>query len=217
MPHTHGNRRTRRAAAALLILLAALGLAACGGSSNGSSGTTSASATTTNGKRGQFAARASALRACLQKEGITLPKRAAGQAPRGPFGYGSGGPELLKGVTRAKFQAALKKCGGRVFAGRGRFDSAQGRQRFAKFAECMRKNGVNLPAPNTSGNGPIFNTKAINTNSTAFKTADAKCMKELRPRGGAAGPGEGAPAPGGEPGAGPGAPGAAPEGPPPGA
>src|ERR1700759_166814 len=106
MPRTHGNRRARSAAAALLILLVALGLTACGGSSKGSSTATSASAATTTGKRGgQFAARATALRACLQKEGITLPKRPSGQggqgpgqagtpgqggAPRGPFGLGAG-------------------------------------------------------------------------------------------------------------------------------
>ena len=33
----------------------------------------------------------------------------------------------------------------------------------------MRENGVNLPAPNTSGNGPVFNTKGIDTSSATFK------------------------------------------------
>ncbi|HUA74409.1 MAG TPA: hypothetical protein VL988_06600 [Solirubrobacteraceae bacterium] len=235
MPRTHGNRHARpTAAAALLIVLAALGLAACGGSTKGSSTATNASATGPNGKRGgQFAARATALRACLQKEGITLPKRPSGQgggssgtggapggggyggpygAPyggqppagagggRGPFGdRAGGGPQLPKGVTRAQFEAALKKCGSGAFRRGGRgFDTAAGRQRFAKFAECMRKNGVKLPSPNTSGNGPIFNTKGIDTNSAAFKAADAKCQKELRPSGGTGGTGGGAaPVPGG--------------------
>jgi hypothetical protein len=227
MPRTHGNRRAQPTAAALLILLAALGLAACGGSTKGSSTATNASVTGPNGKRGgQFAARATALRACLQKEGITLPKRPSpqggpsgaggggggpygapysGQPPagagggRGPFGGGAGGgPQLPKGVTRAQFEAAVKKCGGGAFRRNGRgFDTAAGRQRYAKFAECMRKNGVKLPAPNTSGNGPIFNTKGIDTNSAAFKAADAKCEKELRPSG--AGGGGAAPAPGGGP------------------
>ncbi|HTZ86283.1 MAG TPA: hypothetical protein VMB05_06410 [Solirubrobacteraceae bacterium] len=212
MPHIHRNRRVRCTAGVLLILLAALGLAACGGSSNSSSGVTNASASTTTGKRGgPFAVRASALRECLKKEGITLPERKDrqgtpgaggpggpydaqpptggpyGQPPssapggRGPFGSGgAGGPQLPKGVTRAQFEAAMKKCGGGVLR-RGGFNTAQGRQRFAKFAECMRQNGIKLPTPNTSGKGPIFNTKGINTNGAAFKAADAKCMKELRP------------------------------------
>ncbi len=201
MPHKNGNRCARPTAAALLILLAAVGLAACGGSSKGSSTATSASATTTRGERdGQFAARSAALRTCLQKEGITLPKRPAGQgvpgasgqggtpgqgsAPRGPFGLGAGAARRLpKGVTREKFEAALKKCGGGSFGRGGRgFNTAQGRQRFAKFAQCMRSNGIKLPAPNTSGTGPIFNTKGIDTNSAAFKAADVKCAKELGAR-----------------------------------
>ena len=227
MPRTHRNRRARLTAAALLLLPAALGLAACGESSKGSSATNAATSAA-NGKRsGQFAARPSALRKCLKKNGITLPERKAGQGGpgvggpggpysqppngaqggRGPFGPGAG-PQLPKGVTRAQLEAAMKKCGGGVFRrGRG-FDSAQGRQRFAKFAECMRKNGIDLPAPNTSGNGPVFNTKGIDTSSAEFKAANATCMKELRP-GGDPGQGEG--------GAAPDAPGSAPEGPPPGA
>jgi len=242
MSRIHSNRRAQSAAAALLILPVALGLAACGGSSKDSAATTNAGAATANGKRGgQFEARASALRACLQKQGITLPKRPlapggsaaggppaggpggdpySGRAPgggpgaRGPFGRGARiGPRLPEGVTRAHFEAALKKCGGAAFGHSGRLDSAQARERFAKFAQCMRRNGVNLPAPNTSGNGPIFNTRGIDTNSAPFKAADAKCMKELRPRGVIPGPnGEREPAP-----APPGAPGTAPEGPPPGA
>jgi hypothetical protein len=39
---------------------------------------------------------------------------------------------------------------------------------------------VNIPAPNTSGNGPIFNTKGIDTASTQFKTAETKCSAVLR-------------------------------------
>ncbi len=232
MPLMHPNRSVRPAAAASILILAALGLAACGGSSKGTSGATNASAA---GGAERFAARAAALRSCLKKEGIALPeppsgqKRSergvpggepyAGQASRGgPIGrglLGSGArlsPRLPKGVTRAQLEAAQKKCGGafrRVGPG---FDSAQSRQRFAKFAACMGKNGVKLPAPNTSGKGPIFDTKGIDTGSAAFKAADAKCAKELRTRLGAAGAGgyAGAPPNGGGP-----APGAGPDGPPP--
>ena len=69
----------------------------------------------------------------------------------------------------------------------------------------MVKNGVKLPAPNTSGKGPIFNTKGINTKSAAFKAADAKCARELSPnRGTGAGgaPGGTPPVSGGTPGSG---------------
>jgi hypothetical protein len=49
----------------------------------------------------------------------------------------------------------------------------------AKYGDCLRENGIKLPAPNTSGNGPIFDTKGIDTNSSQFRTASAKCRNVL--------------------------------------
>jgi len=87
-------------------------------------------------------------------------------------------------VTRAKLQAALKKCGADGLRG---FGGAPGRLRdpaftkaLAKFAECMRTNGVEVPKPNTSGNGPIFSTKGLDTSSPKFRAAQAKCSPLLR-------------------------------------
>lgn len=195
------------------ILAAGVVLAACGSSSNSGSATVTNSASTTDrasARSGRFAA----LRACLQKEGITLPSRpSSGGPPAGGSGLpGSGGGprfQLPAGVSQAKLREALKKCGaGAGFAGRRRFNSAAGREGLAKFARCMRENGVNLPAPNTSGNGPVFNTKGIDTSSATFKNARTKCQSNLRgafgggqpPAGGQAGPpagGEGGPPAGG--------------------
>lgn len=129
------------------------------------------------------------MRACLQKEGITLPARTPGQ-PRTPGaggflgGGGTGGPQLPKGVTHAQFEAALKKCdGGRPFRGAGagarRFNSPAFRTAVAAFAQCMRQNGIALPAPNTSGTGPVFDTKGINTASPQFTAARTKCQSKL--------------------------------------
>jgi hypothetical protein len=196
MPHISSNRRTPAASAVVLVLLlACLGLAACGGSSKSSSTSTNASAATTTtgatGARGQGAGRFAALRECLQKNGITLPKRTPGQRrPGGPGGAsgflgggaaGAGGPALPKGVTRAQYEAAIKKCGGGSFAGRGgaRFKSPAFKAALAKFATCLNQNGVKVPAPNTSGTGPVFDTKGINTSSAQFKAAEAKCQSDL--------------------------------------
>jgi hypothetical protein len=68
----------------------------------------------------------------------------------------------------------------------------------------MRENGVSLPAPNTSGNGPVFNTKGLNTSSAQFRSAQAKCQPILvaaRGQGGGGAPG-GAPPGAGAPEAG---------------
>jgi hypothetical protein len=207
MPHTNTSGRRGLAASALLILLlACVGLAACGGSSSKTSsdanaasiGTTSTTATGTSSTgtsstgsttstrpgAGRLGARFAALRECLQKNGITLPQRKPGSArPAGGAGFtgGGAGPTLPKGVTRAQYEAALKKCGGggRFAGGGARFNNPQFKAALAKYAECLRQNGVNVPTPNTSGKGPVFDTKGIDTTSPQFKTATTKCRGTL--------------------------------------
>jgi hypothetical protein len=211
MPHIH-SKSSRPAIAVLVLVLASLALAACGSSSSTSSSTasttstasTSASATTptTGGKPGAAGGRFAAVRECLKKNGITLPARKPGQRPGGGgFPGGSGGFALPKGVSKAQYEAAIKKCGGFPrggFRGGGSRNPAAIKV-LAKFAACMRQNGVNVPAPNASGNGPIFNTKGLNTASSTFKAAELKCRSAL------VGALRGAPgAPGAAPGAGPG-------------
>jgi hypothetical protein len=189
MPHTHVNRRKPATVALglMALLLVSLGLAACGSSSSSSSSTTAtASASTGTGGKGPNAGRFASVRECLQKNGVTLPAFKPGQhgqpQARGPFG-GAGGRQLPKGVNKGKYEAALKKCGGDNFAGRGgsgsRFKSPAFQAALAKFATCMRQNGVNVPAPNTSGSGPVFDTKGIDTSSAQFKAAEAKCQSDL--------------------------------------
>jgi len=188
MPHIRINR-SKPAAAVLTILLAGLLLAACGSSSSSSSSSNAnASATSAaggaSGPTGPGGGRFGALRACLQQNGITLPKRTPGtRRPPGAGGFfgGGAGPQLPAGVTRAQFEAALKKCGGARPGGPGRFLAGPARvQALTQFAACMRQNGVNLPAPNTSGSGPVFDTKGLNTTSSQFTTAEAKCRSDLR-------------------------------------
>jgi len=182
MSHIYSSRRKPEVAAAtvLVLLLACLGLAACGGSSSSSSSSTAAAATSTStgtGAKGPNAGRFAAMRECLQKNGVTLPAFKPGQhggpQARGPFG-GTSGRQLPKGVNKAKYEAALKKCGGGA-----RFKSPAFQAALAKFASCMRENGVNVPAPNTSGSGPVFDTKGIDTSSAQFKAAEAKCQSDL--------------------------------------
>jgi hypothetical protein len=196
-----------RALVALCALGACLALAACGSSGSSTSASTTAGTGTSASKAGSGSSRFTALRSCLQKQGITLPARPSG-APGGPGGPGGSGgsgapgfpggsgarPGLRppEGVSQAKFDEALKKCGGGRFPGRGsaNLSSATARAALNTYAACLRSNGVNVPAPNTSGNGPIFNTTGINTSSAQFKTAQSKCQSDLEgvfPGGGAGG------------------------------
>ena len=186
MPHTISSKRRRfpTAAAVLLVVLASLALAACGGSSTGSSSTsttTGASATTTpsaTGKTpGALGGRFAALRECLQKNGITLPKFTPDQRPS----PGTRHSFLPKGVSKAQYEAAIKKCGGPSIlgGGRSRFNTPAFKQALAKFAACMHENGVDVPKANTSGRGSIFSSKGLDTSSPKFQAAEAKCRPDL--------------------------------------
>ncbi len=204
MHENHRTTRRRPIAAAAALLLAALLLAACGSSSSSSTASTAAA----KGSTGAGANRFSAVRECLKKAGITLPERSTknpgtgtpgtGAPPSGGgFGLGgggTGGPKLPSGVTREQFQKALQKCGGGFRRGTGGFPGARVnstayKKALAKFSACMAENGVKLPTPNTSGNGPIFNTKGLNVNSATFKAAQRKCSPLVRATPGTRGPG----------------------------
>jgi hypothetical protein len=198
----------------VVVLSGCLALAACGGSSSKSSSSGANAAATgaaangasgPSGPTGAFAGRFAALRECLQKNGVTLPARTPGQRPSfgGGFPGAGAGPRLPAGVSREQFEAAMKKCGGSAgfrrfgpsggFGASGRFRSPAFTQALTKFAACMRENGVNLPAPNTSGSGPVFNTTGVDTKSPQFTSALAKCRSDLsffRP-GGTGAPGSG--------------------------
>jgi hypothetical protein len=192
----HIDSNTRRPATAVLIaVLASFALAACGSSSTSSSSTAASASTSTGGKT-SLSARFAQVRECLHSNGITLPGSTPGQSPR-PGGGLLGAP-LPKGVTRAQYEAALKKCGVQrrgLGAGAG-LNNPNRKQALVKFAACMRQHGVKVGEPDTSGKGPVFDTTGINRNSAQFRTAETSCVGQLRV--GAPGAGGGG-APGGAP------------------
>jgi hypothetical protein len=201
MPHISTKGHLPALAAFLILLLAAVGLAACGGSSSTTTTTTStnaaatgAGATTTPGTASSGtsptgtppagqpnAGRYTAVRECLTKKGITLPQRTPGYA--GLVG-GGGSIKMPSGMTHAQLSEALKSCNVKYAGGHlGRAPHGLGNPRFRKvldsFAACLRQNGINVGEPNTSGKGPIFDTKGINTGSPQFRAASVKCRSTL--------------------------------------
>jgi hypothetical protein len=178
------------ALAAVIVALACLTLVACGSSSSTGSSTASSSATAssttgtnpgaTNGNRAAFAGRFKAVRECLQKDGITLPKPTPGQGGGGRGPFAGAGRALPAGVSKSSYEAALRKCGAPAAGRGGRANSTAFKRAVTKFAACMHENGVKVPTPNTSGTGPVFNTTGLNTSSAQFKAAQAKCASLLR-------------------------------------
>ena len=183
MSHIRATGRSAATVAPALILSVVL-LAACGSSS---SPTTAASTAAANAaKQNAPGAGFTAFRECLQRNGVKLPnqssaKKGAPSTPGAGLAGGDAGPQLPAGVSRATYEAAIKKCGG-VPEGASRPAHAEPRlvTALASFAACMRRNGVNVPAPNTSGKGPVFNSSGLNPTSPKFTAARTKCQPLLR-------------------------------------
>ncbi len=199
LPRPPRRRRYGPLTGLIAAAVAALLMSACGSSSSSGAGTNSAK---TTAQSGSASSRSAALRECLKKAGITLPSAPSGNPGSGaPPSGGAGGFKPPEGASGAKFQEAIKKCGGGGFpaGGRGNVNSASAKAALTKYASCMRENGVNLPAPDTSGNGPVFSTKGLDTSSQAFKSAQKVCQSDLKGAfGGGAPPGGGPPPGGGE-------------------
>jgi hypothetical protein len=172
--------RCLRAVASLA--LASLALTACGGSSGTTSSGTTSSGTTSSSAAGTSSTATSStssqperLRACLKKLGIEAPSSVSTIS------------DLVahppKGVTRAKLIAAVQSCGG-IGAGlanvKPHASATAYRQAFVSLVNCMREQGVNLPAPNTTGKGPVIDLKGIDTTSAKYRAASQKCAPILR-------------------------------------
>jgi hypothetical protein len=156
------------------------GTTSSGTSATGTTSTGTPATGTPPGGPGSAArtARFAAVRTCLSKKGITLPQPSPGVP--------GGGAQLPKGMTGTQFQEALKSCGANFGAHGNHFRRAGpafNNPRFhavlARFAACLRQNGINVGEPNTTGKGPVFNTKGVNTGSPQFRAASAKCRSTL--------------------------------------
>jgi hypothetical protein len=156
-PARRSSRPIRPAVAGIALLTALLTLAACGGGSKTTGTTTSAAAASQRGtgRRGGFGfAQNPKVRACLQKQGVTLPVRGTGRGgPRNGTqpGGANGRPPYARtgptGTAGASGSTGSTSPNGR--SGGFRRDPAQ----FAKLQAAMKACGVQMPA-RPSGSGP---------------------------------------------------------------
>jgi hypothetical protein len=117
--HVWFSPRAGRGIACACTLVACLGLAACGGDSSSSANASQPQQQTqqgANGRRGFFLQNPQ-VRACLQKQGVTLPtfrRPQNGQPPNGqrPNGQRPNGQRPNRNSAQfQKLRAALQKCG----------------------------------------------------------------------------------------------------------
>lgn len=109
---------------------------------------------------------------------------------RGPFAD-------LSDEEREKLEQAMEECGGQGGPG-GRPGGADGQGRGQRpdvndadyqasikaYVTCVRKNGYDLPDPDFSGDGPIFDPKKVDQQDATFQKASKACQSELRRSGG---------------------------------
>ena len=186
-------------------LLVALTLSACGSDTSTNTTGTQASASPGTGPRGFMNEE---VRSCLEKQGVELPEPPQGgdgqppQGADGPPAQGgeppaggfpgtppAGGPGGMSDEDREKMQEALKACGVEMPEGgpggggpRPDANDADYQARVQDYVACVRENGFDLPDPDFSGDGPIFDPEEVDQSDETFQEASATCRDKLRPQ-----------------------------------
>jgi hypothetical protein len=120
-----------------------------------------------NGKRASTVDSSSAtlrghLNACLEEKHL----------PRQPLSS-----DLPSGVTPSGYKAAVRKCmygNSEGPVGETNFSPSIKAQMYRDVA-CLHRHGFDIPPPNFSGQGRVFDVAGIDTNGDKFKTAEEDC------------------------------------------
>jgi hypothetical protein len=166
-------RHVRVPTLALVPLLACAQLAACGGSTHAVKTQSSADAKKSTATK-STAKKSADLRECLKKRGVTAP-------PNLELALSSGAQVALpKGVTRTQMEAAVKACAGASLAEIAKAQRSSQASHLSKFAACMRKHGIHLPAPRLRADNATLDYKAVKPAGSAYQKAVAKCHGTLK-------------------------------------
>ncbi|MFD9881749.1 hypothetical protein ACFWZT_09830 [Streptomyces alboflavus] len=129
---TRTRTRSRSAAFAAVTALA-LFTTACSGGDDGGDGKKD------SGGKENAADKAFKERECLRKHGLKVPEPKSGQDGNGITIGGD--------LSKEKMQKALKECTGKGPGSAGGGISQADKDKMLKYAQCMRKNGFNMPDP----------------------------------------------------------------------
>lgn len=179
-------------AMSVLAVLATALLAGCGGSGGGETNSEEGNAAGSErvGGPGGFAEISDETRACLKEKGIDLPEPGQGGPPAGGPPEGTppeGGPPQGFGEEGENMKEAFEECGVELPQGGPEgppTNSDTFRESIEEYVACMGENGVELPEPNLSGEGPVFEEADVDRESSKFKTANEKCQSRLAVPGG---------------------------------
>ncbi len=161
--------RRARVLALPLLILACSGLAACGSSSSTTG--SNAAATSSTGATAGSTGTTTATTGATGTSGSTGSAASAGSGASSAGGSGSASNSTSSTATRSSGTAAAQ--------GKSRLGNTHFRQALVVFADCLRRNGVPIPPPNTTGKGPLFDTRGLDTTSPKFRQARQKCRSTL--------------------------------------
>lgn len=138
------NRPSRTRSVAFASAFAALALfaGACSSGSDSDSGSGSGSSDSADGGKGADADKAFKERECLRKNGLKVPEPKSGEDSRGITIGGD--------MSKEKMEAAMKECG-MGGGSKGGGVSQADKDKMLKYAQCMRKNGFDMPDPKFDG------------------------------------------------------------------
>ena len=162
----------------LVVAACSLAVAACGETDGaGSEGSSGEPASSSNDRD---AARVR-LQECLREQGVELPDG----------GPGGGGGELSD-IDRDEVQEAMEACAefrDEAFGDITEEDRQEMQDAFAKFSQCMRDEGIDVPDIGAGGGGPPAGGDQIDMDDPDVQAALELCQDELPQGGPGAGPG----------------------------
>jgi hypothetical protein len=166
----------------VLVAVGAALLAGCGGAA-GTGGANATDGPSGGGAKDDARSAQLAFTKCMRENGVDVPD----PKPGTDGGMVQIGPGDGAGPDREKFAAAHDACKQhlRGAGGAGPLGALteEDKQRMVKFAQCMRKNGVDMPDPDFSkGNGTMT---LGDPDDGRFKTAHEACKQFFGPAGGA--------------------------------
>ncbi|WP_329117825.1 hypothetical protein [Streptomyces sp. NBC_01465] len=142
--HVRTSTRTRTRSAVIASGCAALALFAAACSGGGSDDGASKGSSSTGSGGGNADDAAVKQRKCLREHGLKVPEPKPGEKG---VGLTIGGD-----MDKAQLEKALKACRtGKGGAGAGGEITQADKDKMLKYAQCMRKNGYNMPDPKFDG------------------------------------------------------------------
>ncbi|MDV5147551.1 hypothetical protein R1T08_26095 [Streptomyces sp. SBC-4] len=112
-------------------------------------------------------------RKCLREQGLDVPEPKPGEQG---VGLTIGGD----GMSKEKMEKAFKACQGKGGAAMGKEPTQAEKDKMIKYAQCMRKNGFDMPDPEFGGGMTAARPMPQGAEAKKFEKANKACESVSR-------------------------------------